>query len=114
MAAIVATRALTFFLGARHAAKRAKAEPLLVKWGWVGLVPQAGLALALANVLSRTFSSEVYGQGTIAAFGDKAATILLGVVAMNEMIAPPILRLVLVKSGEVGKRESVDFAAGGH
>src|ERR1700733_1160383 len=113
VAAVAVTRAATFFFGARFAARRAGAEPLIRKFAWVGLVPQAGLALALAIVLSKTFSAKVYGAGSIAAFGDRAATLLLGVVALNEMVAPIILRAVMMRSGEAGKRRGGDFAAGG-
>lgn len=47
-------------------------------------------------------------------FGPGASVILLGVVAMNEMVAPIVLRICLLRSGEAGKKQGVDFAAGGH
>lgn len=31
-----------------------------------------------------------------------------------ELVAPVILRLMLLRSGEAGKKQGVDFAAGGH
>ena len=101
---LAGTRAATFFFGARLACKITHAEPIVAKYAWFGLVPQAGLALALAIVLSNTFPS----------FGKGAATILLGVVGFNECIAPIVLRAMLVRSGEAGKKQGVDFAAGGH
>ncbi len=112
VAAVAATRAVTFFLGSRLAARRSRAEPVIARYAWVGLVPQAGLALALATVLAKTFSGKVYGEGSVAAFGDRASTLLVGVVALNEMIAPIILRFVLMRSGEAGKKQGVDFAVG--
>ena len=102
---IAGTRATSFFLGARLACRVTNAEPIVQKYAWFGLVPQAGLALALAIVLQTNFSSS---------FGTGAATILLGVVGFNECIAPPILRIMLVRSGETGKKQNADFAAGGH
>ena len=102
---IAATRATSFFLGARFACKITHAEPIVTKYAWFGLVPQAGLALALAIVLRTNFQSS---------FGNGAATILLGVVGFNECVAPPILRYMLMRSGEAGKKEGTDFAAGGH
>ena len=60
-----------------------------------------GLPLALALVLQNTFPS----------FGDSAAVILFGVVGFNECIAPPVLRVMLLRSGEAGKKQGVDFAA---
>jgi len=102
---IAATRATSFYLGARFACKITHAEPIVTKYAWFGLVPQAGLALALAIVLRTNFQSS---------FGNGAATILLGVVGFNECVAPPILRYMLMRSGEAGKKEGTDFAAGGH
>ena len=61
-----------------------------------------GLALALAGVLVNTFPS----------FGSKAAVILFGVVGFNECVAPVILRAMLMRSGEAGKKQGVDFASG--
>ena len=96
--------ASSFYVGANIETKRSGAEEVVAKYAWFGLVPQAGLALALALVLKNTFPS----------FGDGAAVILFGVVGFNECIAPIILRIMLLRSGEAGKKQGVDFAAGGH
>ncbi|MEP6864752.1 MAG: cation:proton antiporter [Deltaproteobacteria bacterium] len=102
---IAATRATSFFVGARVACRISNAEPVVAKYAWFGLVPQAGLALALASVLRTNFRTS---------FGEGAATILLGVVGFNECVAPVILRIMLMRSGEAGKKQGTDFAAGGH
>jgi Kef-type K+ transport system membrane component KefB len=94
------TRAATFFFGCRYACTVTRAESVVAKYAWFGLVPQAGLALALALVLQKTYPS----------FGNDAAVILFGVVGLNEMVAPVILRAMLIKSGEAGKKQGVDFA----
>jgi Kef-type K+ transport system membrane component KefB len=99
---IAVVRATSFYLGARLACKISGAEAVVTRYAWFGLVPQAGLALALALVLKNTFPS----------FGDGAAVILFGVVALNECIAPIILRVMLLRSGEAGKKQGVDFASG--
>jgi Kef-type K+ transport system membrane component KefB len=95
-------RASSFYIGAKIACKLTGAEEIVAKYAWFGLVPQAGLALALALVLKNTFPQ----------FGDGAAVILFGVVGFNECIAPIILRIMLIRSGEAGKKEGIDFAAG--
>lgn len=105
VAIIALTRATSFFIGARFACRITNAEPVVTQYAWFGLVPQAGLALALATVLRTNFASS---------FGNGAAIILLGVVGFNECIAPVILRVMLMRSGEAGKKEGADFAAGGH
>jgi Kef-type K+ transport system membrane component KefB len=102
VAIIAVVRALTFYTGARVACRITGADDVVKKYAWFGLVPQAGLALALALVLKTTFPS----------FGDGAAVILFGVVGLNECVAPVILRLMLLRSGEAGKKQGVDFAAG--
>jgi NhaP-type Na+/H+ or K+/H+ antiporter len=109
---IAVTRATSFYLGSRVAMRGSGVPPVVAKYAWFGLVPQAGLALALALVLQKTFGGE--GKTGIAAFGNGAATIVLGVVALNELTAPVILRMLLLRSGEAGKKQGVDFAANGH
>jgi hypothetical protein len=58
------------------------------------MLPQAGLALALAMLVQREFGSE----------GEAAGALLLGVIAINELIAPILLRVALVRSGEAAAR----------
>jgi len=101
---VAAVRASSFYMGAKIATKLTGAEDVVRKYAWFGLVPQAGLALALAIVLKTTFQST---------FGDAAAVLLFGVVGFNEALAPPILRRILIKTGEAGKKAGVDFASGG-
>jgi len=108
VAILAVTRATSFFIGAKIACKRTGAEDIVAKYAWFGLVPQAGLALALALVLKTTFPT----FGTNTDFGDQVAVILFGVVGFNEMIAPVILRMILMRSGEAGKKQGVDFASG--
>jgi Kef-type K+ transport system membrane component KefB len=99
---IAVVRAGSFFVGTRIATRATGAPDVVQKYAWFGLVPQAGLALALATVLKDTFPT----------FGGKAAVILFGVVGFNELVAPVILRVMLMRSGEAGKKQGVDFAAG--
>lgn len=94
VAVIVFTRATSFFAGARLATGGPGVDPVVRRMAWLGLLPQAGLALALAELVRRTFP----------AFGDAAFALVVGVVATNELVAPVILRIALLKSGEAGKR----------
>lgn len=104
IAILAGARAVSFFLGGRLATAITDAPPLVRRYAWFGLVPQAGLALALALVMESSFPT----------FGPQAAVIMIGVVGFNELIAPVFLRMVLLRTGEVGKKQGVDFAAGGH
>ena len=100
VAVLVVARTTTFFIGAKIACARTNAEANVRRFAWVGLMPQAGLALALALLIPKTFPS----------FGEQASVILFGVVGMNEMIAPLILKMVLMRTGEAGKRPTPEFA----
>jgi Kef-type K+ transport system membrane component KefB len=86
----VVVRATGLLLGARAGAKWAGAPPVVRSYAGFGLLPQAGLALALALLFAKAFPQ----------FGEPASALTLGVVAANEMLAPAIFRWALVKSGE--------------
>ncbi len=103
VALIAITRAAVFYYGCRAACARTYADPVISKYGWTGLVPQAGLSLALVVVIQKNFPT----------FGPQAAVLLLSVVGINQLIAPVMLRITLVRSGEAGKR-AVPTLAGGH
>jgi Kef-type K+ transport system membrane component KefB len=102
IAILALTRIACFFVGCRVATARTHAAPTIRRYAWFGLVPQAGLALAIAILVQRSFPS----------FGGSAAVILFGVVGFNEMTAPVVLRRLILRSGEAGKRPARDFAAG--
>lgn len=97
---IAAARATVFYVGCRFACARTHADPTVTRFGWTGLVPQAGLSLALIVVIQKNFPS----------FGQPAAVLLLSVVGVNQLIAPVLLRMSLVRSGEAGKRAATTFA----
>jgi len=99
---LAATRAGVFYVGCRAACRRTYADAVVTRFGWTGLVPQAGLSLALVVVIQKNFPS----------FGPAAAVLLLSVVGINQLVAPVLFRLTLVKSGEAGKRADAGFAAG--
>jgi Kef-type K+ transport system membrane component KefB len=98
---IAATRATVFFFGCRLACRRTAADQAVTRYSWTGLVPQAGLSLALVVVIQKNFPT----------FGAPAAVLLLSVVGLNQLFAPVLLRLSLVRSGEAGKRDARVFAS---
>jgi hypothetical protein len=91
---IVATRASSFFVMGKIATRGPDVPPIIKKTAWLGLLPQAGLALALAELVRRTFPQ----------FGDAVFALVVGVVATNELIAPVLLRVAMLRSGEAGRR----------
>jgi Kef-type K+ transport system membrane component KefB len=100
VAIIAVTRAGVFYLGCRTACRRTHADAAITRYGWTGLVPQAGLSLALVVVIQQNFPS----------FGPAAGVLLLSVVGINQLVAPLLLRTTLVRSGEAGKRAERNFA----
>ncbi|MGE0395261.1 MAG: cation:proton antiporter [Kofleriaceae bacterium] len=97
---IAATRAVAFYAGARVAGARSSPPPAVKTYGWIGLVPQAGLTLAFVVVIQNTFPT----------FGPGAALIMLSVLGVNQLLSPPLLRRALIKSGEAGAKTQNDFA----
>lgn len=94
---LVLTRASGFVGLGRIATTLADAPEVVRKYIALGLMPQAGLALALALLFVKTFPQ----------IGPEAAALVFGTVAINEMIAPVLYRFALVKSGEAGKADQV-------
>lgn len=91
-AIFVLVRAFGFLAGSRVAAIVAGSPPAVRKYAGFGLLPQAGLALALALLFARTYPQ----------FGDEAAALVFGIVGINEMTAPILYKWALVRSGEAG------------
>lgn len=94
-AVLILTRAAGFVGLGRIATGIAQAPDVVKKYIGFGLMPQAGLALALALLFVKTFPR----------IGGEAAALVFGGVAINEMLAPVLYRFALVKSGEAGKSE---------
>ena len=98
---LAAARGSLFFLGSRVACALTSAPPPVTRFGWVGLIPQAGLSLALMIVIPSNFPR----------FGPAAAVMILSLLGVNLLVSPVILRFALIRSGEAGKKQASDFAA---
>ncbi len=92
---LAATRAGGFIGLGRLATSIANAPDVVRKYIGFGLMPQAGLALALALLFVKTFPR----------IGAAASALILGGVALNEILAPVLYRFALVRSGEAGRAE---------
>jgi Kef-type K+ transport system membrane component KefB len=95
-AVFVLVRGVGLLLGSRLGAIAAGAPASVQRYAGYGLLPQAGLALALSMLFANTFPE----------FGVQASALTLGVVALNELVAPAIYRTALIRSGEAGAREA--------
>lgn len=88
-------RALITFLTARVSSRLAGDPPVVKKWGWAGLVSQAGLALGLGVVV----------RGAFPGIGAQFNSLVIAAVAINEMIGPILFKLALDRAGESDRSE---------
>jgi hypothetical protein len=58
---------------------------------WSGFIAQAGVTIGIAALIERRF-----------AWGAEVETIVLATVAINQLIGPVALKLLLERSGETG------------
>lgn len=98
---LVLVRGAGFVFGTRTGARLAGAPDAVRTYAGFGLLPQAGLALALAMLFSKAFPE----------FGADASALTLGIVGVNEIIAPAVYRFALVRSGEAGAAAKLRDAA---
>jgi Kef-type K+ transport system membrane component KefB len=92
-ALFVLVRGGGLLLGSWLGARLAGAPRIVQSHAGFGLLPQAGLALALSMMFAKAFPE----------FGAEAGGLTFGVVALNELLAPAAYRLALVRSGEAGR-----------
>jgi Kef-type K+ transport system membrane component KefB len=84
------SRAGVTWLGSAVSGRLAKDSPVIRKWGWSGLISQAGLALGLSVLIAKDFPS----------FGPPFRSLAVATIALNEMIGPILFKLALDRSGE--------------
>ncbi len=98
-------RAIGIYTGARLGAWIARVPRPLARRVPFGMLPQAGIAIGLANLVRTSFPG----------WGEAASMLLLGTIVVNEMLGPVLFRMVLVRAGEVGKKQDAGGAtAEGH
>lgn len=71
-------------------------------WLWTAFVPQAGVALALVLMVEQTFEATT--------FGTRVFTLLVSVVAMNELVGPVLLKMGLERAGETAAQRRAEGA----
>ena len=105
--ALCASRGAATYVAGRMSARVANDSPLISRWGWSGLISQAGLTLGLSIVVLRAFP----------VLGETFRSLAIAAVAINEMIGPILFKLALDRSGEsrsrnVGATPVIDDATG--
>ena len=98
-------RGLGIWAGARVAARVVGLDPVFARRLTFGLLPQAGVAIALVALLLADFHP----------WGPVVGTIVLGTIIVNQLIGPVLFRNALVATGEVqAEEESGGVADGEH
>ncbi len=86
--------------GAYFGAVVGKAQPVVRKWIGFSLIPQVGVAVALALSVSQKFGTEEYGKA-----GTELASIVINVLLfttiITEIIGPVLTRISLTKAKEI-------------
>ncbi len=82
------------FLGTYFGAKFARDDTRVQKKIWTGFISQAGVALGMAIVVEESIPS----------WGGEFKTLVLAIIALNQIIGPILLQRFLVQTKEAGKK----------
>ena len=88
--ALVSVRAFAIYSGTKVGARLGKADEATQTFGWMGFVSQAGVSILLAAIIGNTFGE----------LGRSLETLIIGAVAINELIGPVLFKIGLTLSGE--------------
>lgn len=91
---LAGSRALATFIAGRVSANITGGGDTMKKWGWSGLVSQAGLTIGFSVVVARAFPE----------FGEGFRSLAIGVVALNEMFGPILFKFGLDRAGETSPK----------
>jgi len=88
--AIILTRVVALWVSTYLAARMVGDPPVIRRYAWMGFLAQAGITLGIANLVRENFPL----------WGDPVATIIIAMIAVNQLIGPPAFRWSLLKAGE--------------
>jgi len=91
---IAIVRALGIWAGIGIGARWTRAEVVERRYVWMGLVSQAGVAIGLVTLVSSLYPEA----------GASMRTLLLSLIAVNQIAGPVLFRRALVRSGEIDNR----------
>lgn len=92
--AVAVARTGLVYVGARAGARIGRAEPVVVRYGWTGLVSQAGVALGLATIVA----------DRLPVVGVAMQTAIVAIIAVNQSVGPILFRFGLDRADEIGLR----------
>lgn len=87
--AVVSGRAVAIWAGTQIGCKVGGLKPPVNRWLWMTFLPQAGVAVALASIVSNTFEGH--------AFAEALYTLFLSCIAIHELVGPLVTKWSLQK-----------------
>ncbi|MBQ8292347.1 MAG: cation:proton antiporter [Bacilli bacterium] len=91
-------RSLGKVFGSTIGAKVVKADKNIVKYLGLTLLPQAGVAIGMAQMVSVSLGGSV---------GEKVTAVVLCATLIYELVGPLITKIALTKAGEIKKKDKV-------
>ncbi|HWH02404.1 MAG TPA: cation:proton antiporter [Gemmatimonadales bacterium] len=88
---LVGLRMLSLRIGFRWAGRSPSVEPPFARWGWMGVVSQAGIALGLAMVARRSFPE----------WGVSLSALIITMIGIHEVVGPILFKRALGAVGEL-------------
>ncbi len=85
---LLAVRAAMSFMGTYIGSRLVTDDPFMRRMGWLGLINQAGVTLALALLI----------ESRLPELGKIATPVALGMIAASDFFAPPLFKWALLKS----------------
>lgn len=90
---IVVLRGVLVWASTWLGAKVSKMPGPAERWIWTSFIAQAGVSIALVTQVTRSFGDREWGV--------QLGSLLLAVIAIHQLIGPPLMRLGLVRAGEI-------------
>jgi len=87
---IIAARTVLIYASTFVGAAAAGDLPVIRRHAWMGFVAQAGVTLGLANMIRERFDL----------WGAEVAAIIIAMIAVNQLVGPPLFRFALNAAGE--------------
>lgn len=92
-------RSLGKYFGALLGSKMVNADKNIQKYLGVALLPQAGVAIGMSQIVVATLPEE---------YGTKIRAVVLCATLVYELVGPLLTKLVLTKAGEIKKHEEIE------
>jgi Kef-type K+ transport system membrane component KefB len=89
---IFATRVVLIYSSTYLGARIVGDSASIRQYAWMGFLAQAGVTLGLATIVRDRFP----------AWGTEVAAIIVALIAINQLVGPPLFRFALVRGGEAG------------